>query len=200
MLVPLSTVELAEKSDAPGIRSGRRAVGEHVVVGEWSLELAAWTDRHLHEELNHVVEGELHVTYDDETYVAVVAPSLGRVPTAPEDIQGLTLLDTAPELPLFRYLADAVGRGEPWQFAKVEHLGTIAAIRRRARMGLGFAVLPEAFVAQDLARGTLVRAFADVSLPSDVFRLLWMRGDPRTPVFDQLARDLRSLPLVYDER
>lgn len=136
----------------------------------------------------------------DETYVAVVAPSLGCVPNAPEDIQGLTLLDTAPELPLFRYLADAVGRGEPWHFAKVEHLGTIAAIRRRARMGLGFAVLPEAFVAQDLASGTLVRAFADVVLPSDVFRLLWMRGDPRTPAFDQLARDLRSLPLVYDER
>ncbi len=135
----------------------------------------------------------------DESYVAVVAPSLGCVPSSPDDIQGLTLLDTVPDLPLFRYLADAVGSGEPWQFSKVEHLGTIAAIRRRARMGAGFAVLPEAFVARDLAEGTLLRAFADVTLPTDVFRLLWMRGDPRTPVFDQLARHLRSLPLVYDE-
>lgn len=71
MLVPLSTVELVAKSDAPRIRSGRRAVGEHVVVGEWSLERAAWTDRHFHEELNHVIEGELHVTYGGETHVAV---------------------------------------------------------------------------------------------------------------------------------
>lgn len=39
-------------------------------MGEWSLTRAAWTDRHLHEELNYVIEGELHVTYGGETYVA----------------------------------------------------------------------------------------------------------------------------------
>ena len=70
MLVRLSSVEPRARPTSPRAVSGRRAVGEHVVVGEWSLERAAWTDRHLHEELNYVIEGELHVTYDDETYVA----------------------------------------------------------------------------------------------------------------------------------
>ena len=71
MLVPLSTVELVAHPETPRLRSGRRAIGEHVIVGEWSLERAAWTDRHLHEEINYVIEGELHVTYDDATHVAV---------------------------------------------------------------------------------------------------------------------------------
>lgn len=71
MLVRLSELELVARPGTPRIRSGRRAVGEHVVVGEWSLDRAAWTDRHFHEELNHVIEGELHVTYDGETHVAV---------------------------------------------------------------------------------------------------------------------------------
>lgn len=48
----------------------RWANGRDVVVGEWSLTRAAWIDRHHHEELNYVIEGELHVTYDNETYVA----------------------------------------------------------------------------------------------------------------------------------
>jgi quercetin dioxygenase-like cupin family protein len=48
----------------------REACGQDVVMGEWSLTQAAWTDRHLHEELNYVLDGELHVTYDDQTFVA----------------------------------------------------------------------------------------------------------------------------------
>lgn len=58
----------------PGRRthSGREraAVGRDIEMGEWSLRRAAWLDRHLHEELNYVIEGELHVTYDEQTFVA----------------------------------------------------------------------------------------------------------------------------------
>jgi len=44
---------------------GRRtAVTEQLVIGEWSLTAAAWTDRHQHEETNWAVDGELHVTCD----------------------------------------------------------------------------------------------------------------------------------------
>ena len=41
-----------------------------MVMGQWSLTRAAWTDLHQHEELNFVIEGELRVTYDGTTFVA----------------------------------------------------------------------------------------------------------------------------------
>lgn len=65
MIVPVSP-------PPDGSRGGRErwATGRDVVVGEWSLTRAAWTDRHQHEELNYVIEGELHVSYDGATYVA----------------------------------------------------------------------------------------------------------------------------------
>ena len=54
-------------------------------LGEWELERAVWTDLHHHDELNVVVEGELHVESDGRTVVArpgdtvrVRAGSLGR--------------------------------------------------------------------------------------------------------------------------
>jgi ethanolamine utilization protein EutQ (cupin superfamily) len=45
---------------------------DELVIGEWSLTAAAWTDRHQHEETNWVLEGELHVTSEGRT--AVVRP------------------------------------------------------------------------------------------------------------------------------
>ena len=66
----MGRTELAHLAGRERVGTGRRANGLDVVLGEWTLERAAWTDRHNHEELNYVVEGELHVTYDDETYVA----------------------------------------------------------------------------------------------------------------------------------
>lgn len=37
---------------------------------EWELTAAAWTDRHPHDEVNYVLEGELHVESDGATVVA----------------------------------------------------------------------------------------------------------------------------------
>jgi mannose-6-phosphate isomerase-like protein (cupin superfamily) len=54
------------------IRSSRPIATEQLVVGEWSLRSAAWSDRHQHEETNWVLEGELHVTCDSRT--AIVRP------------------------------------------------------------------------------------------------------------------------------
>lgn len=39
-------------------------------LSEWELEGAAWTDRHHHDELNLVLEGELHVACDGIEVVA----------------------------------------------------------------------------------------------------------------------------------
>jgi uncharacterized cupin superfamily protein len=39
------------------------------VLSEWELRAAHWTDRHEHDELNYVLEGELHVESDGVTVV-----------------------------------------------------------------------------------------------------------------------------------
>ena len=41
-----------------------------VAVMEWSLTAAEWTDRHPHDEINFVLEGELHVESDGDTVIA----------------------------------------------------------------------------------------------------------------------------------
>ncbi len=58
------------------------AVTEQLVIGEWSLTAAAWTDRHEHEETNWVVEGELHVTCDGRQEVVRV----GQAVTVPAGV------------------------------------------------------------------------------------------------------------------
>lgn len=70
MLFRIGLDQPADRRRRPGSGSGHPATGADVVMGEWSLTRSAWYDRHLHEELNYVLEGELHVTYDDETFVA----------------------------------------------------------------------------------------------------------------------------------
>jgi mannose-6-phosphate isomerase-like protein (cupin superfamily) len=55
------------------------------VLSEWELERTGWSDRHPHDEINIVVEGELHVECEGETVVVgprgtvlVPAGKLGR--------------------------------------------------------------------------------------------------------------------------
>lgn len=40
-----------------------------MIIGEWTLTTASWSDRHDHVEVNYVLDGELHVTSDGVTEV-----------------------------------------------------------------------------------------------------------------------------------
>jgi ethanolamine utilization protein EutQ (cupin superfamily) len=53
-----------------GLASSERVLTRDLAFGEWSLTAAAYTDRHQHEEINYVLEGELHVTWGGTTHVA----------------------------------------------------------------------------------------------------------------------------------
>ena len=64
-----SSKPLTPSTTKRGLGLGERHSTRDLVLGEWSLTAAAWTDRHQHEEINLVVEGELHVTYDGSTHV-----------------------------------------------------------------------------------------------------------------------------------
>ena len=71
--------ELVSRPGRPRMGGGGWAHTEQLVIGEWSLTAAAWTDRHQHEETNWVLDGELHVTCEDRHEVvgpgqAVVVP------------------------------------------------------------------------------------------------------------------------------
>jgi DNA-binding transcriptional LysR family regulator len=113
-----------------------------------------------------------------------------------EDAAGLTLVDVSADLPLFRYLLDALPDAEPWPFARVEHMGGIGNIRCRLLDGARrVAVLPRYFVEKDLTAGRLVRLLPRVRLRSDSFRLVWRSGHPRTSQLLALADELRRLPL-----
>ena len=64
--------------------AGRPSVSTRdLVIGEWSLRAASWTDRHAHEEVNVVLEGELHVTSGD---VARIARTGDTVVAAPGEL------------------------------------------------------------------------------------------------------------------
>jgi ethanolamine utilization protein EutQ (cupin superfamily) len=41
-----------------------------IALMEWELTRAEWTDRHPHDEINYLLDGELHVQSDGETVVA----------------------------------------------------------------------------------------------------------------------------------
>ncbi len=135
-----------------------------------------------------------------EDYVFVGGSGLvGRKPLARSaDAAQHTLLDVAPDLPLFRYFLDARrGHDETaWTFSKLEYLGTIGAIRLRVLQGAGVAVLPRYFVAGDLRARRLVRLVPRTALQRDAFRLIWRANHPREAELRVLAADLSRLPLA----
>ncbi len=113
-----------------------------------------------------------------------------------EDARTLTLIDVSSDLPLFRYLMDALPDAEPWPFVRVEHMGGIGNIRQRLLDGTDrVAVLPRYFVEKDLATRKLVRLLPRVRLRTDSFRLVWRVGHPRASELLALAEELRSIPL-----
>jgi LysR family glycine cleavage system transcriptional activator len=132
-----------------------------------------------------------------ETYVFTAAASLlrRRPLRRGTDAARHTLIDISADLPLFRYFVDQGGGTSEWRFERVEYLGTIGAVRQRVLQERGVAVLPEYFVREDLARKRLRRLMTGVRLLSDSFRLVWLRGHPRSAELERLAIDLRAQAL-----
>ena len=128
----------------------------------------------------------VYATLHPETYVFV-----GRTGDEAQTV----LLDVSPDLPLFRYLVDALPDRAPWRFSAHEYLGSIGAIRLRVLEGAGVAVLPEYFVREDLAAGRLARLLPEVALREDAFRLVWRADHPLEDRLIALADELRAIPL-----
>jgi DNA-binding transcriptional LysR family regulator len=133
----------------------------------------------------------------EERYVFVGAPRLlKRLPLDEvEQAADHVLIDVSPDLPLFRYWRDGDGGTDAAEFAYVLSMGTIAAIRQLVLRGDGVGVLPEYFVAADLAAERLVRLFPDVTPLSDYFRLVFRADDPRRSVYERMADTFLEEPL-----
>ena len=68
--------DLRPRSGRPRVGGSDRLSTADLVVGQWSLTAAAWTDRHQHEEINYVLEGELHVSCGGETRVVIAGEAV----------------------------------------------------------------------------------------------------------------------------
>ena len=132
------------------------------------------------------------VPLHDEAYVYVGAAG---GPTTAQAARGARLLDATSDLPLARYLLDALPDGRDWRFGEHLYLGGIGAIRAMTLMGEGVAVLPRYFVEADLAAGRLVALLPELPLRADQFRLIWRDGHPAEPALRALAAELAALPL-----
>lgn len=106
------------------------------------------------------------------------------------------LVDLSDDLPLFRYLLEALGDSEPWSFGKIECFETTEAIRDRLLRGDGVAVLPRRVVARALRARRLKQLMRDVALPHETFVLAWRRDHARDAEIRDLAVDLTRTPLV----
>jgi len=168
----------------------------HLSNGD-SPDLRARLDRG---ELDAVV-GSMRLTSAGLSYAPLHAEEYvfvgrGARVRGPDDAPALTLVDVSGDLPLFRYLLDALPGGAPWPFARTEYVGGIAAIRRRLLDGAGrVAVLPHYFIAADLRARQLTRLLPRVPIRSDLFRLIWRSGHPREAELIALADELRRIPL-----
>ncbi len=147
--------------------------------------------------LRLTMPGLAYATLHEERYVLVAASKLAaHAPlNCPRDAAKLTLIDTMPNLPLFRYFLDAAPGQEAWTFAGVRHVGTIAAVRHLVRQQAGIAVLPRYFVRQDLEDESLVALMDHIEPNRDYFRLVWRANHALAPEFELLGRDLARLPL-----
>lgn len=133
----------------------------------------------------------------EERYCFVAAPQLleSRPLREPSDARLHTLVDTSPSLSLFRYWADQAPDSEQWRFGSHLHMGAIAPIRHWVLAGRGVAVLPEYFVAPDLAEGRLVRVLTQTEPRTDWFRLVWLSDHLRSTELEAFGQFLRQRPL-----
>jgi DNA-binding transcriptional LysR family regulator len=107
------------------------------------------------------------------------------------------LVDLSEDLPLFRYLLEALNEREPWSFAAVECFETAEAIRERLLRGDGVAVLPRRIVARDLRARRVKQLMRDVELPQETFALVWRRDHALELEIRGLAADLARAPLQH---
>jgi len=113
----------------------------------------------------------------------------------PRSVAGLRLVDTTPELPLFRYFLDQQADAAAWRFGRHLYLGGIGAIRAAVLEGWGVAVLPRYFVEDDLRAGRLASLVGAGRLGSDHFRLLWRADHIRDGELVELAVALKAFEL-----
>ncbi|MEZ4382450.1 MAG: LysR family transcriptional regulator [Nannocystaceae bacterium] len=172
----------------------------HIQVGDGPELIEAALDRRLDCFIASIRLTAADLSYallHEERYVLVATPALldARPLAAPEDAHAHTLIDTLPDLPLFRYFLDAAPAEETWRFGAREYMGTIAAVRHRVLDGAGIAVLPAYFVRADLDAGRMVEPLPDLELARDWFRLVWRKDHPRDAQIRQLAEAFRARPL-----
>ena len=198
-----SRFELGQSWLVPSLDALRQARPErslHMVFGD-SAELLTRLERG---ELDTLVSstrlerpGLVMETLHREDYVFVGSPPLvSENPLrGPDDAPNHTLVDTTGDLPLFRYLLEALEGDQPWAFGGVERMGTIAAVRLRVLAGAGVAVLPRYFVQTDLEQGRMKLLMSWLQLREDAFRLIWRAGHLHDAELRQLAKELRAFEL-----
>ena len=132
-----------------------------------------------------------------ERYVFVGSPTLLKtLPLrSPADARQHTLIDTGPDVPLYRYFGEAPRSPGTLEFDHLVRIGTIEGMRMVVLRGEGVAVLPEYLIRGDLERRKLARVFPRVPLLSGYFRLIFRKDDTRRSIFEALARSMRGVPL-----
>ena len=136
------------------------------------------------------------IVLHQETYSLVASPALlKRLPLSdPQDARNHSLVDIAQGLPLYRYFVE--GRSAPrLPFARRISMGTISAIRAVVLAGDGVAVLPNYYIAKDVAQKRLAIVFPRTKLLTDAFRLVFRGDDPRRATYAALAERLAGIPL-----
>ena len=134
----------------------------------------------------------------EERYAFVASSELLRArPLAAEaDASAHTLLDIDADLPLYTYFREAAAPGLDPRFGAYRWLGLGAAVKACVLAGEGVAVLPLHMARDELRRGVLTRLFPAIEPRTDHFRLVFLRDDPRRPIFEKLAEALREAPIT----
>tara|TARA_R110002096_G_scaffold408075_3_gene607061 strand:+ start:38800 stop:39699 length:900 start_codon:yes stop_codon:yes gene_type:complete len=121
---------------------------------------------------------------------------LNRLPIRrTKDLRLHTLLDTGPNLPLFRYWKNSPNTTQEVDFDRVLYMGTIAAIRELVVANKGVALLPRYFVTADLQNGNMREILPSRRPLSDSFRFIFRKDDARRLLYGKLAESLRAIPL-----
>lgn len=109
-----------------------------------------------------------------ERLIAVVAPKLAGS-TAPDQILGLPLIQlaTRPDLWSRWFARAAIDGAEALVGPRFDQFDTVMAA---ARAGMGAAIVPDIFVADDLALGRLVALTHEISVPSEPYVLITPAG------------------------